>query len=53
MHGVEGRPHSLTFAQAVEELNGEGAEITTLQRSLALAEFGHHSAGVVFEIVVS
>ena len=51
--GVKGSPHSLALAQAVEEFNREGAQISALQRSLALAEFRHDRVGVVLELFVA
>ena len=53
VNGVEGRPHSLALAQAIEEFDREGAQISALQRRLALAEFSHDHVGVVLEVFVA
>ena len=50
---VEGSPHPLTLAQAVEELNWEGAQVATLQRVLALAQFTYDGIGVVLQVFIS
>ena len=53
MDGVERRPDLLAFAEAIEEVDRECAQISTLESGLAFAEFGDDCACILFEIFVA